>query len=148
MTVYIGADHGGFALKEKLKPHLASWGYTVVDKGNTVLDSKDDFPVFAAAVAEEVSRDADHVRGILICRSGTGMDIAANKFRGVRSVLGMSVEQVRKSRTDDNVNVLSLPAEYLAFGAVQSMVEVFMNTPFEGAERQKRRVSQIAAFEK
>ena len=84
MKVYIGADHGGFNLKEKVKHKLVEWGFDVEDMGAKTLDPDDDYPEFAYAVAKKVSENLSASRGILLCRSGVGMDIVANKVKGIR----------------------------------------------------------------
>ena len=112
MKIYIGADHRGFELKKELKKFLIEKGYEVEDAGAFKYDKDDDYPDFAEAVAEKVSKD-DSARGILLCGSGTGMDAAANKVRGVRATLAFSKEITRAARNDDDVNVISLPADFL-----------------------------------
>ena len=147
MIVYIGADHGGFELKNKLKKIIEKKGFKVVDKGNLKLDPDDDFPDFAAAVAKEVSKNPRN-RGILICRSGAGMDIVANKFRGVLGILGMNSEQVKWSRNDDNVNVLVIPGEYLSMPKILGITESFLKTSYSPNLRFERRLKKIAKIEK
>lgn len=143
MLIHFGADHGGYNLKESLKSFVGDKGYEIVDAGNTTYDESDDYPDFAAAVAGEVSEDPDHRRGIVICKSGVGVDIVANKFRGVRSVLGMSPDHVFAARNDDDVNVLSLAAEFATPEDAENMVKIFLATPFDTAERRVRRLDKI-----
>jgi ribose 5-phosphate isomerase B len=147
MTVFLGADHGGFALKEALKALLKSQGYELIDQGNTVLDPADDFPIFAAKVGREVSLHPDTSRGILICRSGAGVDIVANKFPGVRSVLSLTPDQVFQSRNDDDVNVIAIASDYIDEETAKKMVSVFLETPYDAAERRVRRLQQISDIE-
>ena len=96
MIIYLGADHGGFALKEKLKQMLGDEGYDIIDLGAMSHMPDDDYPDYARAVAEAVGKNPgpDGDRGIVICRSGFGVDIAANKFRGVRAALPMSPDHI------------------------------------------------------
>lgn len=148
MVVYFGADHGGFELKERLKVLVKDLGYEHVDMGNKVLDKNDDYPVFAAAVAEKVAAEQGNAKGILICRSGAGMDIAANKFDGVRSVLGINPDQVYDARHDDDVNVLSISSEAVQPEDAEKMVRIFMQTSFGDEERYKRRLEGIKNIEK
>lgn len=147
MVIYLGADHRGFELKEILKRYLGDAGYEVVDMGNPQKDDADDYPDFGRRVAEKISRDPLMSRGILICGSGAGMDILANKFRRVRSVLGFSPDQVFDARHDDDVNVLSLAADHLTEEAAKKIVDVFLKTPFGGEERYRRRLDKIADLE-
>lgn len=147
MVVYFGADHGGFELKERLKIFVKDLGYEIADMGNTVLDPADDYPDFAAAVATKVAAEQGSSKGILLCRSGAGMDIAANKFDGVRSVLGVSPDQVYDARHDDDVNVLSLDSGFVQPEEAEKMVRVFMQTPFGAEERYERRLDKIKDIE-
>ncbi|MDZ7343820.1 MAG: RpiB/LacA/LacB family sugar-phosphate isomerase [candidate division KSB1 bacterium] len=147
MVIYLGADHRGFELKEILKRYLRDAGYEVVDMGNLHKDDADDYSDFGRRVAEKISRDPLMSRGILICGSGAGMDILANKFRQVRSVLGFSPDQVFDARHDDDVNVLSLAADHLTEEAAKKIVDVFLKTPFGGEERYRRRLDKIADLE-
>ena len=144
MKVYVGADHNGFFLKEKLEDYLKKKGFEVVDAGNEQLDPADDFPVFAEKAVRELlgSDDADS-RAVLICGSGQGMCIAANRFRGVRAAVGYDHESVRASRNDDNVNMLCLPARTLAQDTAFDLVDTFLKTPFANAERFNRRLREI-----
>jgi ribose 5-phosphate isomerase B len=148
MLVYFGADHGGFELKERLKPFVKGLGYEIVDLGNTVLDKSDDYPDFAAAVAAKVAAEQGNAKGILVCRSGAGVDITANKFDGVRSVLGVNPDQVYDARHDDDVNVLSLDSDFVLPEDAEKMVKVFMQTQFGAEERYKRRLDKIKDIEK
>lgn len=147
--IYLGADHRGFKLKEKLKTFLKGENYEFEDLGNTVLDPSDDYPDFAAKVAEKVSENPKENRGILLCGSGVGMDIVANKFKGVRSALVWSAEEalVKQSRQHDDSNVLSLPADYLTEEQVRGIVKLWLETPFLGVERHIRRIQEIKALE-
>jgi ribose 5-phosphate isomerase B len=143
MVIYFGADHRGFPLKQALIEFVKGMGYEVADMGAHAVDSGDDYPDFARAVAVEISRDPENRRGILICGSGIGMDITANKFRGVRSGLGFSTDQVYSGRHDDDINVLSLAADYVSPEDAQKIVRVFLTTPLGTEERRKRRLQKI-----
>jgi ribose 5-phosphate isomerase B len=147
MLIYIGADHQGFKLKEALKGFLKNKGYEVVDLGNDHYDENDDYPDFAAKVAKAVSDDPENRRGILICRSGAGVDIVANRFKGVRSVLAISPDQVYLSRNDDDTNVLSLASEFINEETAQKVVLTWLTTPFPGEEKHKRRLQKISNLE-
>lgn len=147
MVIYLGADHWGFPFKESLKAFLSGKGYEVHDLGNTVEDPQDDYPDFAARVGEKVSLDPDGARGILICAGGTGVCIAANKFKHVRATVGMSPDHVYAGRHDDDVNVLCLAADFTDEEAAKKMTEVFVVTPFGTEERFRRRLDKIAKIE-
>lgn len=145
MTIYIGADHKGYHLKEKIERYLRSRGYTVHDEGDEKLDPEDDFTVFASRVVNSMkaSDDADS-RGILICGSGQGMAIAANRHKGIRAGLGWGVEAARSTRNDEDSNVLALPAEILnTDNEWQEVIDVWLKTPFAGAARFIRRNRQL-----
>jgi len=142
MTIYLGADHRGFNLKEYLKRYLAAKGYQAVDLGNAVYDKDDDYPNFAKLVAEKISANPTD-RGILICGSGAGMAIVANKFPGVRAALAVNAKQAFMERNDEDVNVLSLTAEFTTPEQAEQIVEVFLKTPFSTEERHRRRVGKI-----
>lgn len=144
MKVYIGADHNGFGLKRQLKDHLRRSGYDVVDEGDERLDPDDDFPQFASRVvaAMKASDDKDP-RGILICGSGQGMCMAANRFRGIRASLCDSVVEAKASRNDDDANVLCLPARTIQEGHAEQVTLTWLETAFAGAPRFKRRIAEL-----
>lgn len=144
MKVYIGADHRGFALKEQLKQQLS--GYEVVDVGAFSHEPQDDFVDFASAVAQKVATDNES-RGILICGSGAGMCIAANKIAGIRCSVGHSVEEVRASRHDDDINVLALPADFVPASEAPKIIDAFLTTAFLPEERFVRRIAKITNLE-
>lgn len=144
MKIYIGADHNGFHLKKKLADYLRSRGHVVVDAGDDKLDPADDFPVFAVQTVKAMLADQTESRGILICGSGQGMVMAANRFNGIRASLVWNEYEARASRNDDDSNVLCLPARELPdFDKVSAIAEVWLNTPFMGAERFLRRIKQL-----
>ena len=148
MIIYLGADHRGFKLKETLKEFLlsVSGGYEVVDLGAVSYEEGDDYPDFAAAVAEKISAQLEN-KGILICGSGVGMDIVANKFTGVRSATALSIDQVYSARHDDDVNILTLAADFLDGDNIEKIVAIFVATPFAEEERYKRRLDKISKIE-
>ncbi len=147
MLIYIAGDHRGLYLKEILKGELKKDGYEVVDVGNPESAPDDDYPDFAAAVAEKVSGTGGAVRGIVICGSGFGVDIVANKFNGVRSALAMSPDHIRAGRHDDDVNVLSLAADFIDPKQAVEIMHVFLSTPFEKEDRYSRRLAKIGDIE-
>jgi ribose 5-phosphate isomerase B len=144
MKVYIGADHNGFYVRNALIKYLKKAGYDVVDEGDEKLDPGDDFPIYAARVvnAMKQSEDSDP-RGIIICGSGQGVCIAANRFKGIRAALGYSRETVREARVDDDVNVLCLAANDTDENMVNVIAETFLSTQFDGAPRFRRRLAQL-----
>jgi ribose 5-phosphate isomerase B len=144
MKIYIGADHNGFELKNNLYRYLVSAGYDVVNDGDTIFKPEDDYPVFASKVAQDVlsSSDSDS-RGILLCGSGQGMCIAANRFKGIRACLGYDRGSVRSARNDDDSNILCLPAKIMTSNDAHIIVETWLNTPFAGAPRYIRRIKEI-----
>lgn len=147
MLIYIGADHRGFKLKESLKNYLKESGYEVVDVGNANYDQADDYPDFAALVGRKISLDPDNSKGILICGSGVGVDVAANKFKNVRSALVINSDQAMASRNDDNTNVLSLAADYLNEEDAKKILSTWLKTSFSGEERHARRLKKIEELE-
>lgn len=144
MKIYLGADHRGYHLKEKIEAYLKKHGHDVIDEGDERLDPEDDFTIFAGRVVHAMKADGEHARGILVCGSGQGMMIAANRFKGIRAGLGWSVEAARAIRHDEDSNVLALPAEVLDDDKKwQPVVDAWVNTPFAGATRYKRRNRQL-----
>ena len=146
MRIFIGADHRGFELKEHLKIWLQEEGYEVVDCGNDHYDPEDDFPDFSLAVAQKVQQDSSS-RGIVVCGSGVGVNIAANKVKGIRASTGINVDEVRHARKHDDLNVLAISAEYSSFEQAQEMIIIFLTTPFQTEERFIRRLDKIKAYE-
>ena len=144
MKIAIGADHAGFVLKQSLVERLRKQGHQVADLGTTGTESVD-YPDFAAAVAHRVA-DGEVDKGILVCSSGVGMSIAANKVHGVRAALGVSVEEVDVVRRHNDANVLTLGANFTSAPAAEAMVDKFLTTGFDGG-RHERRVEKIAAIE-
>ncbi len=147
MLIYIGADHRGFAIKESIKKYLTDSGYEVVDFGNDKLDANDDYNDFAANVAKEISKDPSLGRGILVCGSGVGMDIVANKFRNVRCSLCFSADHAMSVRTDDDPNVLALAADFLDENSAKKIVSVWLQTQFDKKENHVRRIKKIEELE-
>ncbi len=146
MKLYIGADHRGFGLKEALKPWLATQGHDVVDCGNTSYDPEDDFPDFAFAVSDAVVNEPES-RGIVICGSAGGVTMAANKVNGIRCSVGVTTDDVRHNRAHDDMNVLAVASDFTSEAQAREMILVFINTPFDGAERFVRRIQKIHSRE-
>lgn len=142
MKIFIGADHRGFELKEKLKKYLKQKSYEVVDVGNAAYDPHDDYPDFANAVAEMVGADTD-ARGILICGSGAGVAIAANKHASVRAATIANAKQAFMARSDEDINILAFAADFTDAQTAEEIADIFVTTPFSGDERHVRRLSKI-----
>lgn len=147
MKIYLGADHQGFALKEKVFAYLAKRNYDVEDVGDETLDPGDDFPEFAQMAALRVLGDDEHddPRAILICGGGQGMAMAANRFRGIRASVIWDSYEAKMTRNDNDGNVLCLPARILEKDAHewQDIIDTWLSTPFAGAARYKRRNAQL-----
>ena len=151
MTIYLAADHNGFTLKNQIAAYLAKRGYPVEDLGAREFDPTDDFPKFAqSAVLKLIDEDPDTDRAILICGSGQGMAIAANRFRGVRAIVARVPDDAKWGRHDDDANVLSLPAWLFANDKTgdtdqswQNIVDTFLSTDFAKADRFIRRNRQL-----
>ncbi len=144
MKIAIAADHAGFTLKEKIRKRLAAEGHELVDFGPGSAESCD-YPDFALPVAREVAgHHAD--RGILVCSTGIGMAIAANKVAGIRAAPGQSEDEVRLTREHNDANVLTLGARYVDEQQAAGLVEIFLKTEFQGG-RHARRIAKIAQIE-
>lgn len=145
--IFIGADHRGFELKQRLYKRLMDEGYKVTDLGNDHLDPSDDYVDFAHKVADAVANDLEVNRGILLCGSGVGVDIVANKVPGVRSALVFDITRAKQSREHDDANVIALPADTLDEEDTWEIVKVFLETPFSGEERHIRRLNKLEEVE-
>ncbi len=137
----IGADHAGFQLKEQVSQYLRDLGYEVKDFG-CFSEESIDYPDYAHPVAELIEANPG-MRGILICGSGNGINMTANKHSGIRSALCWKKEIAELARLHNNANVLALPARFISMDEAKEMVEVFLTTEFEGGRHQKR-VEKIA----
>ena len=144
MKIAIGADHAGFELKEHVKSLLLASGYEVEDFGTNSTASVD-YPDYAMAVAHEVAR-GNAERGVLVCMTGMGMAMAANKVHGIRAALGTNLEEVGLTRRHNDANILALSARYTPPQEADEMVQIFLNTGFEGG-RHQRRVDEMMALE-
>ena len=143
--IAIGADHAGFEDKEKIKRQLDALGVEYEDVGTNSTESVD-YPIYAQRVAEKVA-SGEVEQGILVCGSGNGMQIAANKVRGVRAALAWNEETARLARQHNDANVLSVPARMISPEAVAKVIEAYLNAEFEGG-RHARRVDEISDLEK
>ena len=147
MKVYLGADHGGFYLKEKIGAYLAKRGIEWEDVGDRELDPNDDFPQFAQMAALKVIGEEEKTdpRAILICTGGQGMAMAANRFRGIRAAVIWDSMEAHECRNDNNSNVLCLPARVVGDDESlwKGIIDTWLSTPFAGAARYKRRNDQL-----
>ncbi len=151
MKIFIGSDHAGFGLKSKLIPFLGELGYEVVDKGAFEYNEEDDFPDFISAVAREVSMHPNEVKGIIIGGSGQGEAMFANRFPHVRATVyyapGISLVDsesiIKLSRDHNDANILSIGARFVTHEDAMQTVHEWLETPFSGDERHKRRIIKM-----
>ncbi len=145
-VIAFGADHGGFPLKENMVPWLEGLGYEVMDLGAHSLDPTDDYPDFAEVVAQAVvSGKAE--RGIIICGSGVGACVAANKVPGIRASVCHDLYSARQGVEHDELNVLSLGARVVGLDLAKQLAAEFLNARFTGEERHLRRLAKVNAIE-
>jgi ribose 5-phosphate isomerase B len=144
MKISLGADHAGFILKNHLRETLAKAGHEVFDHGTFSTESVD-YPDYAAMVGRDVTSGTAE-RGILVCGSGVGMSIAANKITGVRAALGVGAEEVALTRHHNNANVLTLGERFTDQAKADELVRIFLETGFDGG-RHERRVEKISQLE-
>ena len=144
--IYLGADHRGFSLKEKVAKWLFEWKYKFEDMGAQSLDLHDDYTKYAELVGSVVGKEKNAF-GVLICGSGVGVEVAANKFDGVRASLGKSSDQVRAGRRDDDVNILVLAADFTKEGEAKEMLRAFLETKFDSKIRHEKRLREIEKIE-
>ena len=145
-VIAFGADHGGFSLKENMVPWLEDLGYEVLDLGAHSLDPADDYPDFAEAVAQAVvSGKAE--RGLIICGSGVGACVAANKIPGIRSSVCHDLYSARQGVEHDELNVLSLGARIVGLDLAKQLATEFLDARFTGEERHLRRLAKVNAIE-
>lgn len=145
MRVFIGSDHAGFALKEEIKKHLKKKGFDTEDLGTNSEESTD-YPDYAGKVAKKVAKEKDSL-GIVVCGTGTGTAIAANKVKGIRAAQATSVYLAKMAREHNDANVLSLGSRVSNTKDALEIVDVFLSTQFSKEERHKRRVDKIKKME-
>ena len=143
--LYLGADHAGFHLKEELKKYLKELGYEYEDLGNQQLEPKDDYPDFALAVAEKVT--AGQEKGILICATGFGMAIAANKVKGIRAAVCWDEFTALQSREHNNANVLCLGGKVIDLEIAKKIARIWLEAEFSNEKRHVRRLEKIKNIE-
>lgn len=147
MRIAVGADHGGFPLNERVLDELRATGHEVTDFGTHDGSQPDDYPDYAQAVGEAVQKGAAEI-GILICGSGVGAAVAANKLRGVRAALCGDTYSAHQSREHDDCNVLCLGARVVGSELAMEIVRAFVAARFTGEERHRRRLAKVADMEK
>ncbi len=145
--IYLGSDHRGFELKERLKRRLSDEGYEVADLGDDHPDPNDDYVIFAEKVARAVAEGGESDKGIILCGSGAGVDMVANKVDGVRSALVFDVPRAIQAREHEDANVLSLPADTLDEESAWEIIKAFLTTSFSGEERHERRLEEMEEVE-
>lgn len=149
--IYLGADHGGYQLKEKIKGWLSEWRYEYEDLGAHELNPGDDYTDFAHAVASRVNKENDasrpwseQAKGILLCRSGGGMLIAANRYRNVRGVYVFDAESAKHGRNDNDANLISLAGDWVNDEEARVAVKAWLETQHSSEERHRRRVAAFS----
>lgn len=145
MKIYIGSDHAGFSSKEEIKIILDKLNYNYLDLGPNN-DSRVDYPDFAKKVCDKVLKDEKSI-GILVCGSGTGMQIAANKIKGIRAAFCYDEYSAKMSRVDNNANVLTLRSREFDHKKYKKIIETFLKTQFSNEERHKKRIAKIKRLE-
>jgi ribose 5-phosphate isomerase B len=146
MNIALGADHRGFAMKQELTAWLLSEGYHVVDCGAETLSPEDDYPDFAIPVAQQVAQGSCE-RGIVVCGSGEGVTIAANKVKGIRAAALYSVDLARAAREHTDCHVAALSSDTTTMELAKEIVTTFLNTPFSNEDRHLRRIAKISQQE-
>lgn len=146
--IYLAADHRGISHKNGIRHYLEVSGYEVKDIGAHDFDEKDDYVDFAEVALAEIIKDPKKNKGIFLCGSGHGMDIVANKYKGIRAVLGFNADVARQSRGHEDANVLVLPADWLQETEVNEIAKTWLETDFTGEERHVRRLKKIEEVER
>ncbi|MDB4940004.1 MAG: hypothetical protein JWO40_429 [Candidatus Doudnabacteria bacterium] len=141
--IYIGSDHGGFKLKERLVKFLKKNKIEFSDLGAEGFVATDDYPIYVKKVCTNVLKNLGTNKGILICKSGHGVSIAANKYKGIRAALCWNTKVANHSRRDDDANVLCLPSEFVLGSEAEQITLEWLNTPFSFEKRHIRRLKQI-----
>ena len=140
--IFMASDHAGFDLKKDLKDYLESLVFPVEDLGNSTLDPNDDYPDFVVLVAKAVAENPESL-GIVIGGSGQGEAMVANKVKGIRAAVIYDEYSARMSKTDNNANVASIGARIIDSKKTKELIKIWIETPFSGEERHKRRIEKI-----
>ena len=143
--IYIAADHAGFELKKEILSYLTKKDIKFIDLGPKTFNPEDDYPDFAFLLAQKTAVDPKN-KGILLCRSGIGMAIAANKVKGAKAALCLSELQAQKARRHNDANILVLSADFTGKEEIKKTINKFLETKFSGEERHIRRIKKIEEF--
>ncbi len=141
--VYLGADHGGFTLKEKMKTWLTEWKIPYTDLGASTVVPDDDYPEFAKLVAREVAKNPSEDKGILVCRSGGGMTIVANRHPSIRAVYVFDEVSARHAREHNDANVATFAADWIEVNLAKQALSQFLQTSFQHESRHERRIAMM-----
>lgn len=143
MKIFLGADHAGYDLKNALREHLFHSGYQVEDVGDKTLDPDDDYPHYAYTLATKVIGGDDDDKGVLICGSGQGMTMAANRLNGIRAALVWNETSAEAAKTDDDANVLALPARFIDQKTAFAAVDAWLKAEFKSDPKYHRRLDEL-----
>lgn len=143
MTIFIGADHRGYHLKDKIIEYLQSKNIRVEDLGNYEHDPEDDFPIYANKVAEAVLQNPNNYLGIVICGSGAGVCIAANRHKGIYCTIALNPEQLKSARSHDHINILSLASDHITEEQAKEFVDLFISTEINTAPKYLNRLKMV-----
>ena len=144
--IFLASDHAGFEVKEKLKNFFREKNIDFIDLGAYQYSKNDDYPDYAFKLARRIAKDKAS-KGILVCGTGAGMVIAANKVKGVRAVEAYDIYTAKLSREHNNSNILALSGWHLPFNKIKNIVSAWLKTGFSGEERHKRRLKKIEKYE-
>ena len=145
--LYIASDHGGFKTKQKIIEFLSDINVEYVDLGPTELNPTDDYPDFAIAAMKRFEENTGENKAVLLCRSGVGVNIIANKYKGARCTLSWDEKHTESARVDDDVNVLAIPSDYVDAETAKNLVSIFLRTKFSNEDRHTRRLEKIREIE-
>jgi len=143
MKLFIGADHRGFELKNKIVEYLQQENIRVEDMGPYSYEANDDYVDFSKKVAEAVLQNVNENRGIVLCGSGIGVAMAANRFKGIRCALALNDDQVKHGREHDHINMIAIPAEYMNFEMIKKCIELFLSTGTNNDPKYLRRNAKL-----
>lgn len=149
MQIYIGSDHGGFEHKEALRAYLSAKhpDLDLEDCGFFSFNPADDYPLIALSVAQKVASAKQQALGIILCRSGSGVVVAANKVKGVRAVEIYNSQIAAHAKSHNQANVITFAGDYLSFAEMTNLLEIFLATPIDEHPRHQRRIDQISNYE-
>jgi ribose 5-phosphate isomerase B len=151
MKIVLSSDHAGYEINKGLTNYLKTKGYEISNMGPSEYNSKDDYPDFVApamkALQKEPGYENSQARAVCLCRNGVGVCVTANKYKGIRAGLCFNKLQTQYARTDDNINVLCLPVDYISDEDILEIVDVFLETEFSALPRHERRIDKIKLLE-